>query len=139
MTDGPGDYGIDAIAFSPSGSDIWFIQAKWSESGRAVLTESNALHLVSALRSLAEHRLDGANDRIHRLRNRIDEALSSPSVPCTWSRHWPGTAVWHTRRSSAWRGWARNSGSATAPPSAYTPSASPTSTRRHACGRGPSR
>ncbi|MFE2128964.1 AIPR family protein [Streptomyces amritsarensis] len=78
VTDGPGDYGIDAIAFSPSGSDIWFIQAKWSESGRAVLTESNALHLVSALRSLAEHRLDGANDQIRRRRNRIDEALSSP-------------------------------------------------------------
>ncbi|MFC9229172.1 AIPR family protein [Streptomyces decoyicus] len=78
VTDGADDQGIDAIAISPSGSDIWFIQAKWSFKGRAVLRENDALRLVVALRHLTNRRYQGSNPRINGLLHRIDEALSSP-------------------------------------------------------------
>lgn len=81
VTDGPGDQGIDAIAISPNGSDIWFVQAKWSDQGKAVLSEEGALKLVAGLRHLAGRRYEGLNNRISRLLPRIDEALSSPE--CT--------------------------------------------------------
>ncbi|MFE4424849.1 AIPR family protein [Streptomyces sp. NPDC056817] len=78
VVDGPGDAGIDAIAVSANGSDIWFVQAKWSDTGRARLTEKDAAVLVTGLQRLADRRYDGFNARIHALSNRIDEALSSP-------------------------------------------------------------
>ncbi|MEU7050769.1 AIPR family protein [Streptomyces eurythermus] len=78
VTDGIDDQGIDAIAISPSGSDIWFVQAKWSPTGRAVFKEADALRLVLGLRRLAHRHYEGANPRINRLLDRIDEALSSP-------------------------------------------------------------
>ncbi|MFJ1954547.1 hypothetical protein G6W61_16490 [Streptomyces sp. KAI-26] len=78
VTDGEGDHGIDAIAVSPNGSDIWFVQAKWSDRGRAVLGEDGALKLVAGLRRLANRHYDGVNVKINRQLTRIDEALSSP-------------------------------------------------------------
>ncbi|MFF7927388.1 AIPR family protein [Streptomyces mirabilis] len=78
VVDGPGDSGIDAIAFSASGSDIWFVQAKWSDTGRARLVEKDAAILVTGLQRLADRRYDGFNSRIHASINRINEALSSP-------------------------------------------------------------
>ncbi|MFB7087254.1 AIPR family protein [Streptomyces sp. NPDC056296] len=78
VTDGADDYGIDAVAFSANGSEIWFIQAKWSDRGRASLTEHNALQLVAGLQRLARHRYSGNNSRINRLLDRIDDALGSP-------------------------------------------------------------
>jgi hypothetical protein len=78
VTDGVDDHGIDAIAISPNGSDIWFVQAKWSNKGRAVLGEEGALKLVAGLRRLANRHYDGVNAKINRLLTRIDEALSSP-------------------------------------------------------------
>jgi hypothetical protein len=81
VTDGVDDHGIDAIAISPNGSDIWFVQAKWSDKGRAVLREDGALKLVAGLRRLANGNYEGVNAKINRLLTRIDEALSSPK--CT--------------------------------------------------------
>ncbi|WP_159107527.1 AIPR family protein [Streptomyces rubrogriseus] len=78
VTDGVDDNGIDAVAFSPNGSDIWFIQAKWSDRGRAVLGEEGALKLVAGLRRLASGHYEGVNAKINRLLTGIDEALSSP-------------------------------------------------------------
>ncbi|MFF3642057.1 AIPR family protein [Streptomyces sp. NPDC002564] len=78
VTDGADDHGIDAVAFSANGSDIWFVQAKWSDKGKVILTEQNALQLVAALGRLADHRYSGANPSIRRLLSRIDDALSSP-------------------------------------------------------------
>ncbi|MGW6482739.1 AIPR family protein [Streptomyces sp. NPDC055059] len=78
VVDGPGDMGIDAIAVSATGRDIWFIQAKWSNTGRARLSEQDAITLIAGLQQLADRRYGGFNARIHALSNRIDEALSSP-------------------------------------------------------------
>ncbi|WNO73090.1 AIPR family protein [Streptomyces sp. AM8-1-1] len=78
VVDGPGDSGIDAIAFSSGGTDIWFVQAKWSIKGAARLSEQDAALLVTGLQRLADRRYDGFNSRIDALSSRIDEALSSP-------------------------------------------------------------
>jgi hypothetical protein len=78
LVDGPGDAGIDAIAFSASGSDIWFVQAKWSDTGKARLREEDAARLVVALQHLADHRYTAFNSRIDALAGRISDALHSP-------------------------------------------------------------
>ncbi|MFI7301510.1 AIPR family protein [Streptomyces sp. NPDC050121] len=78
VVDGPGDFGIDAIAFSKGGSDIWLVQAKWSDRGQARLREQDAAKLVTGLQHLADQRYEGFNSRIRASINRINEALSSP-------------------------------------------------------------
>ncbi|MGW0963638.1 AIPR family protein [Streptomyces gelaticus] len=78
VVDGPGDSGIDAIAFSKGGSDIWLVQAKWSDKGRARLGERDAAVLVTGLQRLADQRYEGFNSGIHASINRVNEALSSP-------------------------------------------------------------
>ncbi|MFE1852131.1 AIPR family protein [Streptomyces sp. NPDC059489] len=78
VVDGPGDSGIDAIAFSKGGSEIWLVQAKWSDQGRARLAERDATVLVTGLQRLADQRYEGFNSRIRASINRINEALSSP-------------------------------------------------------------
>ncbi|MFE1935934.1 AIPR family protein [Streptomyces sp. NPDC059474] len=78
VVDGPGDSGIDAIAFSKGGSDIWLVQAKWSDKGRARLGERDAAVLVTGLQRLADQRYEGFNSRIRSSINRVNEALSSP-------------------------------------------------------------
>ncbi len=77
VVDGPGDSGIDAIAFSRGDSEIWLVQAKWSDQGRARLQERDAAVLVTGLQRLADQRYDGFNSRIRASINRINEALSS--------------------------------------------------------------
>jgi hypothetical protein len=78
VVDGPGDSGIDAIAFSKGGSEIWLVQAKWSDKGAARLGERDAAVLVTGLQRLADQRYEGFNSRIRASINRINEALSSP-------------------------------------------------------------
>lgn len=78
VVDGPGDSGIDAIAFSKGGSEIWLVQAKWSHKGRAHLGERDAAVLVTGLQRLADQRYEGFNSRIHASINRINEALTFP-------------------------------------------------------------
>ncbi|WP_406315760.1 AIPR family protein [Streptomyces sp. NBC_00118] len=78
VVDGPDDHGIDAVIISPRGSDIWFIQAKWSEQARARISESDALKMLFGLRQVADRQYDGFNSRIRALSTRIDSALSSP-------------------------------------------------------------
>ncbi|MEV7796538.1 AIPR family protein [Streptomyces sp. NPDC087512] len=78
VVDGPGDSGIDAIAFSKGGSDIWLVQAKWSDKGQARLGERDVAVLVTGLQHLADQRYEGFNSRIRATINRINEALSSP-------------------------------------------------------------
>ncbi|MFH8469516.1 AIPR family protein [Streptomyces sp. NPDC017991] len=78
VVDGPGDHGIDAVIISPSGSDIWFVQAKWSDSARDRTSEGDALKMLRGLSRLADRQYDGFNSRIRALRKGIDSVLSSP-------------------------------------------------------------
>lgn len=78
VVDGAQDRGIDAIAFSKGGSEVWVVQAKWSDTGRARLSEADALGLVTGLRLLADRSFEGFNPRIRAAGNRLNEALGSP-------------------------------------------------------------
>ncbi|MDX3579230.1 AIPR family protein [Streptomyces sp. FL07-04A] len=78
VVDGPGDSGIDAIAFSKGGSDVWFVQAKWSHKGQARLREQDVAVLVTGLQRLADQRYEGFNSGIRASLNRINDALTSP-------------------------------------------------------------
>ncbi|MEV6203228.1 phosphotransferase [Streptomyces sp. NPDC051771] len=77
VVDGPDDFGIDAIAISPDHTEIWFVQAKWSDRGKAGFDSSNAAMIVNALQRLADRRYRGFNARIHAMTNQIEMALSS--------------------------------------------------------------
>ncbi|MFJ7410328.1 AIPR family protein [Streptomyces sp. NPDC098077] len=83
VVDGPGDHGIDAVIISPSGSDIWFVQAKWSDRAQARIDDGDALKMLYGLSRLANRQYDGFNSRIRALSTRIDSALSSPQCQVT--------------------------------------------------------
>nr|MCL7021125.1 hypothetical protein [Vibrio vulnificus] len=46
VIDGRDDFGIDCVAFSASGSELWLIQAKWKDKGTAGFDTEAALKLV---------------------------------------------------------------------------------------------
>src|SRR4051794_24618215 len=50
VIDGRDDFGIDAVAFSASAPELWLIQAKWSEKGKAGFDTAAAHKLVHGLK-----------------------------------------------------------------------------------------
>ena len=79
VVDGPGDMGIDAVACSLATPELWLIQAKWSDQGRARLATADILKLVDALRRLADLQYEQFNTRFQRLVYRVDKVLTAPN------------------------------------------------------------
>lgn len=78
VIDGVDDRGIDAIAFSRETPEIWLIQAKWNDRGRARLATADILKLVDGLNQLTEWRYDRFNQRFQRLSKRVEKVLAAP-------------------------------------------------------------
>lgn len=79
VIDGRDDFGIDAVAFSASGSELWLIQAKWSNKGRAGFDTEAALKLINGLRKLDNRDFDRFNRRLLLLAERIRGVLGLPT------------------------------------------------------------
>ncbi|MFD8980939.1 AIPR family protein [Streptomyces sp. NPDC059564] len=77
VIDGSDDQGIDAVAVSRETSEIWLVQAKWSDRGEARLSTENALKMAEGLRTLTDLQYESFNHRFHRLSERVDGVLAS--------------------------------------------------------------
>lgn len=79
VIDGRDDFGIDAVAFSASGSELWLIQAKWSDKGRAGFDTAAANALVRGLKKLDNRDFDQFNERLQLLADRVRGVLGLPT------------------------------------------------------------
>lgn len=83
VIDGDRDQGIDAIAVGDSLRDVWLVQAKWSDSGKAKLSKAEALSFADGVRLIADRNFAPFNDRISPIRGRLDAALGNPALQIT--------------------------------------------------------
>jgi hypothetical protein len=79
VIDGRDDFGIDAVAFSASGAELWLIQAKWSDKGRAGFDTAAANALVRGLKKLDNREFDHFNERLQSLADRVHGVLGQPT------------------------------------------------------------
>ena len=79
VIDGRDDFGIDSVAFSASGTELWLIQAKWKHSGTAGFDTEAALKLVHGLKKLDNRDFDQFNERLRVLGDRVHGVLKLPT------------------------------------------------------------
>ncbi|MFI1831113.1 AIPR family protein [Streptomyces sp. NPDC020412] len=79
VIDGRDDFGIDCVAFSASGSELWLIQAKWKDKGTAGFDTEAALKLVHGLKKLDNRDLGHFNERLQLLADRVHGVLRLPT------------------------------------------------------------
>ncbi|WP_290050372.1 AIPR family protein [Amycolatopsis solani] len=79
VIDGRDDFGIDAVAFSASGSELWLIQAKWSDRGQAGFNTAAAHKLIHGLKKLDNRDFDQFNVRLQSLADRVRGVLGLPT------------------------------------------------------------
>ncbi|MFD7320018.1 AIPR family protein [Streptomyces sp. NPDC059875] len=79
VIDGRDDFGIDSVAFSPSGAELWLIQAKWKNSGTAGFDTEAALKLIHGLKKLDNRDFDQFNERLRLLGDRVHGVLKLPT------------------------------------------------------------
>ncbi|MFF1284180.1 AIPR family protein [Streptomyces sp. NPDC058299] len=79
VIDGRDDFGIDCVAFSASGSELWLVQAKWKDKGTAGFDTEAALKLVHGLKKLDNRDLDHFNERLQLLADRVHGVLRLPT------------------------------------------------------------
>lgn len=75
VIDGDRDQGIDAIAVGDNSRDVWLVQAKWSDSGKARLDKADALKFADGVRLVADRNFAPFNDRIDPFMARLDAAM----------------------------------------------------------------
>ncbi|MFF7153005.1 AIPR family protein [Streptomyces griseoaurantiacus] len=79
VTDGVDDNGIDAALVASETAEIWLIQARWSDAGRARFDSAGILRLLNGLRRLVNLRYDRFNAKFDPLVDRLDAALKAPN------------------------------------------------------------
>jgi hypothetical protein len=82
VIDGPGDNGIDAIAVGTrdGASELWLVQAKWSDKGRAVFTQADAAKLASGYQLLSSRHYGAFNDAMRALVPRVEAVTEHPGA-----------------------------------------------------------
>ncbi|MFE7780066.1 AIPR family protein [Streptomyces nigrescens] len=79
VTDGPDDFGIDAVAVSPATGELWLVQAKWSDRGSARFAAADANKLLYAFLNLDNLQFDRFNARLQAFADRIQKVLAQPA------------------------------------------------------------
>ncbi|MYW91700.1 hypothetical protein G3I59_14080 [Amycolatopsis rubida] len=80
VTDGHDDLGIDALAFSLPTNELWLVQAKWSDQGRAVFRAADADRLVRGFQALDNFEFDRMNPRLRTFADQVRRMLATPDV-----------------------------------------------------------
>lgn len=83
VVDGFNDGGIDCVVAYPASAQLWLIQSKWSDIGRAGFGEDAANKLRDALDHILNSRFDRFNSRFQRVAAEIDKAISRPDIKIT--------------------------------------------------------
>ncbi|MGI8307611.1 AIPR family protein [Saccharopolyspora hattusasensis] len=71
------DKGIDAIGVDEDTSRLWLIQAKWSDKGRAGVSEEAAHKLLYGLELILNNELSAFNDRFQDFADRVRNVVNS--------------------------------------------------------------
>ncbi|WKX17127.1 MULTISPECIES: AIPR family protein [unclassified Streptomyces] len=79
VIDGSDDNGIDAVAVA-DGSQVWLVQAKWSEKGTAGFHTDAARSLIDGLRLLENRQFDVFNKKLQPFTALLDSALGDPNL-----------------------------------------------------------
>ncbi|MFF5668436.1 AIPR family protein [Streptomyces griseofuscus] len=79
VTDGVDDNGIDAVLVASETAEIWLIQARWSDAGRARFDSAGILRILNGLRRLVNLRYDRFNAKFDPLVDQLDAALKAPN------------------------------------------------------------
>ncbi|MDX6741154.1 AIPR family protein [Actinocorallia sp. A-T 12471] len=74
VVDGSNDLGIDAIAVSESGLDIWLIQSKWSDVGKDAFNVAEVLKFREGVNALDHKRFDRFNPKVRRHADQLNAA-----------------------------------------------------------------
>jgi hypothetical protein len=83
VIDGDNDQGIDGVAVTESSREVWLVQAKWSDSGKAKIDKGEALKFIDGLRLIDQRDFERFNDRLNPLVARLDAAMGDPRLRIT--------------------------------------------------------
>ncbi|GAA0826175.1 AIPR family protein [Streptosporangium amethystogenes subsp. fukuiense] len=83
VIDGDKDEGIDGVAVGESSRDVWLVQAKWSDSGRARLDKGEALKFIDGLRLIDQRDFTCFNERLTPFAAQLDAAMADPRLHIT--------------------------------------------------------
>lgn len=83
VIDGEDDQGIDGIAVNESSQDVWLVQAKWSDEGKAKLDKGEALKFIDGLRLIDRRDFDQFNERLTPHVAQLDAAMGDPRLRIT--------------------------------------------------------
>ncbi len=79
VIDGSDDNGIDAVAVK-DGTQVWLIQAKWSDKGTAGFHTDAARAFIDGLRLLENRQFDAFNKKLRPFTALLDSALGDPNL-----------------------------------------------------------
>ncbi|MEU0854557.1 AIPR family protein [Streptomyces griseofuscus] len=80
VVDGVDDQGFDAVFVSPATTEIWLVQAKWSEQATARLDSVAVQQLLQSVQHLFDFRYEQFNARFQQLVPKIDALLSEATL-----------------------------------------------------------
>lgn len=76
VTDGADDHGIDAVLVSPTTTEIWLVQAKWSNRGAARLDGTAVRKLLHGLEQLVDYQYARFNAKFQRIVGQVNSVLN---------------------------------------------------------------
>jgi len=83
VIDGELDQGIDGVAVTESSQEVWLVQAKWSDDGKAKFNTDAAHKLIHGLRLIEQRSFDRFNERLDPIAARVNSAMHDARLKVT--------------------------------------------------------
>lgn len=83
VIDGRHDQGIDAVALADGTSEVFLVQAKWSERGTAGIDTAAAHKMVAGFRQIEDRRFERFNARFQAMAEKLRAVLAEPHLRVT--------------------------------------------------------
>lgn len=83
VIDGELDQGIDGVAVSDSTQEVWLVQAKWSDDGKAKFNTDSAHKFIHGLRLIEQRSFERFNDRLDPIVARVNSAMHDARLKVT--------------------------------------------------------
>lgn len=80
VIDGWRDKGIDAVAILENRAEVFLVQAKWSDQGKAKIDTHTARNMVDGFRQIENRQFERFNDRLQAMSDRLQDVLSMPRL-----------------------------------------------------------
>ncbi|WP_405881410.1 AIPR family protein [Streptomyces sp. NBC_01136] len=83
VIDGELDQGIDGVAVTDSTQEVWLVQAKWSDDGKAKFNTDAAHKFIHGLRLIEQRSFERFNDRLDPIVARVNSAMHDARLKVT--------------------------------------------------------